>query len=402
MSGVITGPGALTKVGDGTLVLAGNSDFTGNLIVDDGVLAITHTNALGGQAKTVIAAGDADSGRIPEIQLSGGISPVIADLDTSGAGVGGLTGVVHNVSGDNTLTVTNELTMRTGVGATTLYSSAGTLTLNTPLVIANATNRQLILAGPGNGVVNAAIANGTTTNLPVIKNGSGTWTLNGAHTYTGATTVNQGVLSLGQPALNDGAAVTIATGAILNLNFTGEDRVGSLSIGGEPPLANGLYSAATHPLFITGSGSIRVGPGDQGYDIWAATHPFTVGVNDGPNDDPDADGISNLLEYVLGGIPVGPGASNTSILPSQTLNESSLVLTFERSDMSEADVTLKVQWSENMTTWNDFVTIGAGDNLPAVDITEDSPTAGLDTVVVTIPRSITPGTKLFARLQAVK
>jgi hypothetical protein len=40
--------------------------------------------------------------------------------------------------------------------------------------------------------------------------------------------------------------------------------------------------------------------------------------------------------------------------------------------------------------------------LPAVDITEDSPTADLDTVVVSIPRDIAPGGKLFARLQAVK
>lgn len=402
MSGQATGPGALTKVGDGTLVLAGNNDFAGNVVVDDGVLSATNTNSLGGTAKTLVIAGDAGASRIPEVQLSGGISPTVADLDISGAGVGNLTGALHNVSGDNMLTVTNDVTMRTGNGNTTLYSAAGTLTLNTPLVTANATNRALLLAGPGNGVINGVIANGSTANLPVTKNGAGTWTLNGAHTYTGATTVNEGVLSLGQAALGDNSAVVIATGATLNLNFTGIDQVGSLTIGIDPPLANGVYSATTHPGFITGTGSIRVGPEPSGYATWASGFPFTVGVNDGENDDPDGDGISNLLEYVLGGVPVGAGAGDTSILPTQSLTATDLVFTFRRSDSSETDVTLKVQWSDTLGTWNDFATIGAGDALPAVDVTEDSPTAELDTVVVTIPRSTAPGGKLFVRLHAVK
>jgi hypothetical protein len=105
---------------------------------------------------------------------------------------------------------------------------------------------------------------------------------------------------------------------------------------------------------------------------------------------------------VLGGIPIGAGSSNTSILPTQSLTATHLVLTFKRSDLSESDVTLKVQWSSDMSTWNDFATIGAADALPAVDITEDAPTMELDTVVVTIPKSTSPGVKLFARVQAVK
>jgi autotransporter-associated beta strand protein len=401
MSGQVTGPGSLTKVGDGILVLSGANDFLGNVVADDGVLSLTNTNSLGGVAKTFVIAGDAGNNRSPEVQLSGGISPTVADLDISGAGVGNLAGALHNVSGDNTLTVTNDVTLRTGNGGTTLFSTAGILTLNTPLVTSNTTGRVLTLAGPGNGVINGVIANGSTAALPVIKTGTGTWTLNGAHTYSGATTVNEGVLSLGQAALNDTAAVTIATGAVLDLNFTGEDRVGSLSIDGQPPLADGLYSAATHPLFITGSGSIRVGVGGSGYASWASGYPFNVGANDGPTQDADFDGIRNILEYVLGGIPVGAGSGNTSILPTQTLTATDLILTFKRSDLSETDVTLKVQWSANMIGWNDFATIGAGDALPAVDVTENSPTADVDTVVVTIPRSLAPG-KIFARLQAVK
>ncbi len=403
VSGQATGPGALTKIGDGTLILSGNNDFAGNVVVDDGVLSVTNNNSLGAAAKTLVIAGDAGNNRIPEVQLSGGISITLADLDISGAGVGNLTGALHNVAGDNTLTVTNDITLRTGNGNTTLYSDAGLLTINTPLVTTSATNRQLIVGGPGNGVLNGAIANGTTANLPVTKNGTGTWTLNGAHTYTGTTTVNEGVLVLGQAALDDNAAVVIGENGVLNLDFTGIDQVGSLTIGIDPPLANGVYDATTHPGIITGDGMIRVGPDTSaGYASWAAGFPFNVGVNDGENDDADGDGIVNLLEYVLGGIPVGAGASDTSILPTLELTNDNLVFTFRRSDASESDVTLKVQWSGTLGGWNDFATIGAGDALPAVDVTEDSPNADLDTVVVTVPRSTASDGKLFVRLQAVK
>ncbi len=401
LSGLATGPGAITKVGDGTVVLSGTNDFAGNIVVDDGVISATNSNSLGAVAKTVVVAGDAATNRIPELQVSGGISPTLADLDLSGAGVGNLTGALHNVSGDNTLTVTTDVTLRAGNGGTTLFSSAGTLTLNTPLVTTNTTGRVLTLAGDGNGVINGVIANGSTAGLPIIKNGLGTWTLNGAHTYTGSTTVNAGILSLGQAALNDAAAVVVAPGAKINLNFAGEDRVGSFAVDNLPALGDGLYSATTHPTFITGTGSIRVGAGGAGYASWAAGFPFSVGVNDGPTQDADFDSISNLLEYVLGGIPVGAGSSNTAILPTQTLTANDLILTFKRSDLSEADVVLKVRWSTDLVNWTDFATIGAGDSA-GVDVTEDVPTTALDTVVVTIPRSLAPGGKIFARVQAVK
>ncbi|MCW1925367.1 autotransporter-associated beta strand repeat-containing protein [Luteolibacter arcticus] len=392
---------SLTKTNDSLWTVSGDSTFTGTATISDGILVMTHSNALGAASKTVFAFGNAGNNQFPELRFSGGISPTFAEIQTSGAGTDSASGVLRNFSGDNTLTVTNQITMRSGVGATTLYSDAGTFTINTPLVTANVTNRALILAGPGNGVINGVVANGTTVNLPVTKNGTGTWTINGAQTYTGTTTVTEGVLSLGQAALSDTAAVVIGTNGKLNLNFGGTDRVGALEINGLPK-GDGLYSAATDSGFITGSGSIRVGPEPAGYATWASGHPFNPGVNDGINDDPDADGVSNLLEYVLGGVPVGAGASNTSILPTQTLTTDNLVLTFKRSDVSESDTTLKVQWSDNLSSWNDFATIGGGDALPKVDVTEDSPTAALDTVVVTVPRNTTPGGKLFVRLQAVK
>jgi hypothetical protein len=209
-----------------------------------------------------------------------------------------------------------------------------------------------------------------------------------------------GTLSLTNAVLADTAAVVIEAAGVLNLPHGATDMVGSLTINGVLK-GNGLYSAATDPGFITGTGKLQVGT-VTGYAAWVSGFPFTAGVNDGATQDADGDGIPNVFEYVFGGIPAGTGSSDPSILPNQTLTATDLILTFRRSDLSEADVVLKAQWSANMTTWNDFATIGAGDALPAVHVIEDSPTPALDTVVVTIPRSNAVDGKLFVRLQAIR
>jgi hypothetical protein len=46
--------------------------------------------------------------------------------------------------------------------------------------------------------------------------------------------------------------------------------------------------------------------------------------------------------------------------------------------------------------------VGAVGAPPAVDVTEDSPTADLDTVVVRIPRTNAVNGKLFGRVVATK
>ncbi|MBN8457976.1 MAG: autotransporter-associated beta strand repeat-containing protein [Verrucomicrobia bacterium] len=234
------------------------------------------------------------------------------------------------------------------------------------------------------------------------KTGGGFLTVS-SPAYTGATTVDAGTLSIGSAALDDAAAVTVAAGATLNLNFTGTDQVGSLTINGVAK-PNGVYDSTTDPGFISGTGKIRVGP-PAGYSTWATdlANGLTAGVNDGPLQDPDNDGIPNLMEYVLGGIPAGAGAANATILPDQSLDATDLILAFTRSDLSETDTVLKVQWSTDLTTWTDFVTVGAADSLPAVDVTESADPSVIDSVVVRIPRSgHESGGKLYGRLKAEK
>ncbi|MEK7949706.1 beta strand repeat-containing protein [Luteolibacter soli] len=390
----LTGPHSYsgrTTVGGGTLVMHSTNSLSGDVDVASGILRAEANGALGVGLVTIrnLASG---------LQLQGGITlpnPFLTSNDGSGAS--GY--AIASLSGNNTLT--GDITMTDGASFTTVQSDSGALTLTGTVTNNIAGGRTLILEGASTDAnkVTGVIQDGTGI-TSLNKRDAGSWTLEGTNTYTGGTTVTLGTLTLTKAYLSDTSAVTIANGATLQLAHALTDRVGSLTINGVVK-GNGVYDATTDPGFISGTGKIRVGP-EPGYASWTSGFPFTVGVNDAPEQDADGDGISNVLEYVLGGVPVGAGASDTSILPQQSLTATDLVLTFRRSDLSETDAIVKVQWSTTLGGWNDFATIGAVDALPAVDITEDSPTAALDTVVVRIPRSNAGGGKLFGRVVATK
>jgi autotransporter-associated beta strand protein len=113
---------------------------------------------------------------------------------------------------------------------------------------------------------------------------SGTQAITGTNAYTGNTTVNGGVLQLAVPSLAAGSTVTVANGALLQLDFTGTNQVSALVLGGVSQPA-GVYNSTTSPSFLAGTGSLRVqsiatnptnitavASGNQ-YDLsWPASH----------------------------------------------------------------------------------------------------------------------------------
>jgi fibronectin-binding autotransporter adhesin len=450
-SGTIANGGAATlalnKQGTGTLTLTGSSSYTGQTVVGGGILNVRNSNALGGSEVRVVS-------RNGGIQLQDNISlPPTVTFTLSNDGTGAVPYAIANVSGDNT--IHGNINLTTGGGGTAFQSDGGVFTVTGNITIAaGQTSRGIVLQGTSTA---ANLFSGVLSDLSItsvaslIKSGPGTWTVTGASTYTGTTAVNAGTLiisgnhtaatgtltvaanatlgglgALGGNVTFDasgihslplaatsgaqvprtiGGALTHTAGSVLNLTAAGAPAPGVYTlvtanggIAGLPTLTG--FTGGTLSLSGDSKSLLLTISSGTGYDAWATSNGLT-GANNGATQDADFDGISNILEYVLGGIPVGAGAGNTSILPTQTLTATDLILTFKRSDLSESDVTLKVQWSANMIGWNDFATVGAGDALPAVDVTEDSPTADVDTVVVTIPRSLAPG-KIFARLQAVK
>jgi autotransporter-associated beta strand protein len=97
----------------------------------------------------------------------------------------------------------------------------------------------------------------------LIKVGSGTLNLTGANTYTGNTTVSGGTLELALATLATNSTVSIASGAKLKLDFSGNNQIGALVLNNVTQ-SPGIYNSNTTPAYISGPGSLIVpgsGPG---------------------------------------------------------------------------------------------------------------------------------------------
>ncbi len=90
----------------------------------------------------------------------------------------------------------------------------------------------------------------------LTKTGSGIFTLSGANTYTGATTISNGTLTLGVAnVIADTSAVTVGAGATFNLNSKSE-TVGSLAGAGSVLLGTATLNAGTDDSSTAFSGAI--------------------------------------------------------------------------------------------------------------------------------------------------
>jgi fibronectin-binding autotransporter adhesin len=377
---------------------------------------ITNSNA--SEALLVLAARDNISPSWAG-SIQDGVGPVALTINNSGSGGFGTT---MTFSGNNTYSGATSIfdnTMKAGsvTGLSpnsdyTLSNSAGSkLDLgdfnNTIGSLTGGVDSQVLL---GSATLTTGAKNDATTTFDgvisgtggLVKVGAGTFTLTGTNLYTGDTTVSAGILAVDGDAIADTNKLVISGGKV---EPTGTEIVNSLYFGAVQKAsgtwgATGSGAAHIDDTHFSGSGMVSVATGPAGYAGWASLKGLTAGVNDGANQDPDGDGISNLLEYVLGGEPIGAGASNTSILPTQTLDATNLTLAFKRSDLSELDTTQTVQISTGLGTWTDFATVGAT-SAGAVTVAEGTDPAP-DTVSVAIPRSNALNGKLFARLNVLK
>ncbi|MCW1913801.1 discoidin domain-containing protein [Luteolibacter sp. GHJ8] len=324
-----------------------------------------------------------------------------------------------------------------GTGSLTLNPENSTLVLD---VANGAADEDLIITRPINGP------------RPLIKQGAGSLVLNGANGMSGPFTVSAGSLTLGNfsGSGTGTAATTLAAGTTLagagstagsitsagivapgdvfnptgtltvgNTTLTGTLKIdlqgteadklavnGTLNITGATMEITGtatesLYTLVPHTGARTGTFTVTPPSGytvvyganavslvsntASAYDTWAA------GLLDpAPDADPDADGITNLIEFVLDS---NGGVSSPEDLPTATTNaQGDLVFTFVMKSAA-AYLNPTVQYSTDLVSeWEDFA---------GAVVTPNTPSAGLSTVTATLPASLAaPGTKLFARLKA--
>ena len=215
----------------------------------------------------------------------------------------------------------------------------------------------LLTATAGNGQVAlgwTAAAGATAYNVKRATTSGGPYTLIGTATGTNYT----------DAAVTNGTLYYYVTSATTTVN----------AVVGESPNSNQASATPTTP-----------------YALWAAAaaQGLSPGTNDGPMDDPDHDGIPNLLEFVLGGAPM---VASRTILPVLTNTGGAWALEYERSALSRPPATIQqVEYGNDLIGWT-ALTIPA----TSADPVTITPGTQSDHVRVTLP---TPGTSIFARLK---
>ncbi|HEV7407128.1 MAG TPA: autotransporter-associated beta strand repeat-containing protein [Bradyrhizobium sp.] len=271
--GCTTGPGALEKVGLGTMILSGDNTYTGGTTITAGTLQLGNGGATGSILGDVVNNDTFAFNRSNTYQFDGVIS---------GSGA-----IQQDGPGTTTLTAVN-----TYAGATTI--SAGVLALSGAGSIANSSgvidnsifDISATTAGAsiknlsGAGIVTLGSQTLTLTNAAgtfegtiggtggLIKQGAGLFELSGANTYTGPTTVADGNLRVNGSIAS---AVNVQSGATLS---------GIGSIGGLVTIqSGGTLSAGQSPGTMT-VGALNLNAGST--SVFELGSPGVVG---GPTND---------------------------------------------------------------------------------------------------------------------
>jgi hypothetical protein len=129
------------------------------------------------------------------------------------------------------------------------------------------------------------------------------------------------------------------------------------------------------------------------YLAWAAS--FDI-ADKSKGADPDYDGMSNLMEFVLDG---DPDISETNILPTLDVTTTGITFSYVRREDSK-DVNQVMQYGSNLIGWTDVI-IPAHTGITKVGIstvTVGAPADGTQTIMVTTPYIHSADGKWFARL----
>lgn len=285
------------------------------------------------------------------LKLTAGVSDLTNQVQFA-LGTGG--GVIHTNSFDATLSGVVTGTAYTVTTATTITTFAADGTSTTmPNTTAEPSGVTIQTNGYGQGSLGITGTGGLT------KDGMGTLTLSGVNSYAGNTTVSAGTLSLGNAnAGNEASTVTIASsGATLNLAYGGTDTVDKLFIG-STQMAAGVYGpSATDIPQITGIGTLTVTTGPAGgFSSWITgtfANGAIAGDQQGPNADPDGDGVSNLVEYAIAG--TDPTVANGSVgaLSGNTLS-------FTKRLPLASDITYAIEESTDLGISDPWAEVPAG------------------------------------------
>ncbi|MAG67867.1 MAG: hypothetical protein CMK74_18700, partial [Pseudomonadales bacterium] len=347
LSGIISGTGRLTKGSTGELTLSGSNTYSGGTYVSNSTLGITGNNSLGSGQLTLmnsavlnISGGSLITNNIVinsppttintsvDVTISGVISGS-STLTKSGTGTLTLTG--NNTYSNNTIIQAGALSITNGDNISSgfiaiqnagrlIVSSSTTLSNNVMLLSANSS----VSVGSGDSLTLSGVVSGTGS---LIKADSGTLILSGSNTYSGATVINGGTLSIagdgnlgtGNLQLQDGTlrvtgagtidnAIVLGNGLFVNTIETTNDTTLSGVISGSGDVIKTGSGALTLSASNSATGTLTASAGtvliDGSYDGQvSAQSTGTVGGN----------GTLNGLVAIFSGGTLAAGSSPGSL-----------------------------------------------------------------------------------------
>jgi fibronectin-binding autotransporter adhesin len=244
----IDGGGSVTKVGAGTQNWAASNTYTGNTTVLEGTLSLSNTNAL---MNSTLDTGPSGAQQVTFVR---------AGANTYN--IGGLAGADALAIGANSLRVgsNNQSTTYTGD-----------------------------MSGTGG----------------LSKIGTGTLTLSGSNTYTGTTTISNGVLQIGDGGTNG----TLGTGAVTNQAGLVINRGGTYLVSNNIAGTGGLTNIGAGTVTLAGSNSLTGGTVVSNGTLRMAANAYLDGVTTVTNAGTIAGtGTAGTLNINGGGV-LAPGNS---------------------------------------------------------------------------------------------
>jgi autotransporter-associated beta strand protein len=249
---VVTGAFGFTKTGAGTLTLAGTSanTYIGTATVNAGTLVLGKAPGLNATITGNLVVGDGTGTDVVRLNAAEQIANTSAVTLNTGSQLQlrGYDETIGSLTGTGSV-VTNNVANTLG----------GTLTVGR---LNTSTTYSGVISGLGG----------------LTKEGSGNLTLTGTQTYTGATNVNAGTLTLGSgERIANASALTIASGATLEMNtfnetvrsLAGDGTVrmngGTLTIGSGMPTA----TATTFSGTFEGAGTLAITDADYTFVLGA-------------------------------------------------------------------------------------------------------------------------------------
>ena len=297
-SGAISGAGALTKEGIGTMTLSGTNTFMGPLAIDAGTLEVQNGAAVADSAAVTVTSPGlfqvTDSETIGSLAGSGGTTIAAAQTLTTGGNddstvysgaISGAGALTKEGIGTMTLSGTNTFMGPLAIDAGTLEVQNGAAVADSAAVTVTSpglfqvTDSETIRSLAGSGGTTIAAAQTLTTGGnddstvysgaisgagALTKEGIGTMTLSGTSDYSGATIVSAGMLAVNGTIISE---VTVQNGGTLG----GAGNVGAVEVlsGGTFAPGNSIGTMTVNGAFNLDAGAIyevevnAAGQGDQ-------------------------------------------------------------------------------------------------------------------------------------------